>query len=398
MAVIVSLRDVPAPGDEAIASVAVRRSGAEQSNSSVIFGARAILKVYRRLEPGSHPELELGRYLRTAGFDDVPAVLGSMEYRHGDACYALAVLHELVPDAIDGWEHAKTETADYYARVTGRPASDAERLCPSGRLLDVARAPLPAPVLRVVGDYLAAARTLGEQTAALHRTLARGAGAALEPEPLRPEDVTRVVDGTRARTRRAFADLAALVPTLQPHAANRAGVLLSREAQVFARLDRASGRDLAITRTRCHQDYHLGQVLWTGSRYVLLDFEGEPARTDGGTAGEALAHHRRRRHAPLLQLCCVVGTLRLGRRATGTEQDADETWARLWEAAVGSTFLSAYLAATRDESFVPSDDDTLDELLGLLMLDKAVYELQYEINNRPDWLLVPVEGLIRILQ
>ena len=138
-------------------------------------------------------------------------------------------------------------------------------------------------------------------------------------------------------------------------------------------------------------------MLWTGSRYVLLDFEGEPARTMA---------ERRAKRSPITD---VAGMLRsysyaawsglfAWRRATGTEQDADETWARLWEAAVGSTFLSAYLAGTRDESFVPSDDDTLDELLGLLMLDKAVYELQYEINNRPDWLLVPVEGLIRILQ
>jgi trehalose synthase-fused probable maltokinase len=392
---IVSLRDAPAPDDEAIATVTVRRTGAEQSNSSVIFGTRAILKVYRRLEAGAHPELELGRYLQSAGFDDVPPVLGSMEYRQSDRCYSLAVLHGLVPDAIDGWEHAKAETAAYYARVKGRPAADAEAMTPHGRLLDAARAPLAAPVLRTVGDYLAAARTLGEQTATLHRTLARAAGQALEPEPMTRDDVALVVDAARTRGQRALAELAALVPSLGPHTAERALLLLERDSDLLGRLDRVLDRPMGVTRTRCHQDYHLGQLLWTGSRYAILDFEGEPARS---------LEERRAKRSPLTD---VAGMLRsysyaawsglfAWSKETSHDPDLHEPWARLWEAAVGSTFLSAYLAGTRDESFVPQDDDAFDDLLGVLMLDKALYELQYEINNRPDWVLVPIEGLIRL--
>jgi trehalose synthase-fused probable maltokinase len=392
---IVSLRDAPPPADEALATVAVRRTGAEQSNSSVIFGTRAILKLYRRLEAGAHPELELGRYLRAAGFEDVPPVLGSMEYwRDGESC-ALAVLHALVPEAVDGWEHGKAETADYYLRVADRPASEAETLCPAGRLLDAARAPLAAPVLRAVGDYLAAARTLGEQTAALHRTLARGAGTALEPEALTRDDLARAAESVRQRGRAAFAELAPRVPSLAPHAAARARELLARQPALFARLDRVEALQPSVTRTRCHQDYHLGQLLWTGSRYALLDFEGEP--------GRPLAERRAKR-SPLTD---VAGMLRsysyaawsglfAWSRATGGDRDAHEPWAVLWEAAVGSTFLSAYLSGTRDESFIPSDDEAFDDLLGLLMLDKALYELQYELNNRPDWIPVPVEGLLRL--
>lgn len=392
---IVSLRDAPPPADEAPASVAVARIGAEQSNSSVAFGGRAILKLYRRLEAGPHPELELGRYLRAAGFDDVPPVLGSMEYRReGESC-ALAVLHAFVPDAVDGWEHGKAETAAYYLRIAGRPASEAEALCPTGRLLDAARAPLAAPVLRAVGDYLAAARTLGEQTAALHRTLARGAGDALQPEPLTADDIARTAEDVRRRARLALAQLTARLPSLGAHAASRARELLARQAALFARVDRVEAARLEVTRTRCHQDYHLGQLLWNGSRYALLDFEGEPARP--------LADRRAKR-SPLTD---VAGMLRsysyaawsgffAWSRAAGGNQDAQEPWAVLWETSVGSTFLSAYLSATRDESFIPSDDDAFDDLLGALVLDKALYELQYELNNRPDWIPVPIEGLIRL--
>jgi trehalose synthase-fused probable maltokinase len=394
---VVSLRDAPAPGDEAIATVPVKRTGAEQSNSSVIFGTRAILKIYRRIEAGPHPELELGRYLRAAGFDDVPAVLGSMEYRRdGESC-ALAVLHALVPDAVDGWEHGKAETADYYLRVAGRPGEEAESLAPAGRLLDAAKAPLAVPVLRAVGDYLGAARTLGEQTATLHRTLARGAGQALEPEPLTHDDLVRTARSVRGRGRTAFTQLAERVPSLDAHAASRAQALLDRERALLDRLDRIEAARLDVTRTRCHQDYHLGQLLWTGSRYVLLDFEGEPARS--------LAERRAKR-SPLADVAGMVRSysyaawsgLFAWSKATGGDARAHEPWALLWESAVSSTFLSAYLGGTRDESFIPSDDDAFDGLLGLLMLDKALYELQYELNNRPDWLLVPVEGLITLAE
>ena len=146
---IVSLRDVPPPAGEALATIAVRRTGAEQSNSSVIFGSRAILKLYRRLDAGPHPELELGRYLRAAGFEDVPPVLGSMEYRRDGETHALAVLHALVPDAVDGWEHAKAETAGVLPPRSPAVRPPRPRRCaPPGRLLDVARAPLAPATMR----------------------------------------------------------------------------------------------------------------------------------------------------------------------------------------------------------------------------------------------------------
>jgi maltose alpha-D-glucosyltransferase / alpha-amylase len=372
----------------------VRRTGAEQSNSSMLFGAAAILKVYRRQEPGPHPELELGRFLNREGFAAVPAVLGSMEYAGDTGDCALAVLHALVPDATDGWEHALGQAAQYFARVGGRPAAGALELTPAGTLLEIAGQPLER-ARSVVGDYLDAAETLGRQTAALHLTLSHGSGDALRPEPLTAHDVAGVVEGTRARASRALALLASQ-RSRSGHAAERAVALIGRQPALFERLDALAAAPIQALRTRVHQDYHLGQLLWTGTRYVLLDFEGEPARPLG---------ERRAKRSPLVD---VAGMLRSYSYAAwsalfrwseqaGADSQQNEPWAALWESAAVSSFLAAYLADTRGAPFLPRDPAHLSALLDLFVLDKGLYELEYELNNRPDWLLVPIEGLLKIL-
>jgi maltose alpha-D-glucosyltransferase / alpha-amylase len=390
-----TLRDAPTVVQPPLADVTVQRSGAEQSNSSVIFGRASILKVYRRLEPGPHPELELGRFLRHAGFTDVPAVLGSMEYTSNGASCALAVLHALVPDATDGWEHALEHADQFFARVARRPVDEARawmapegsRSGQSGRVDAAAR--------ESIGAYLEAAGTLGRQTAALHLTLARGTGEGLAPEPMSAADLAALVDTTRARARAALALLAQRLP-IGGVAAERARALIAAQPRLFDRCDALAGLQLEAMKTRCHQDYHLGQLLWTGARYAVLDFEGEPARP--------LAERRRKR-SPLTD---VAGMLRsysyaawsglfAWSRAHG-EALAREPWATIWETAASDAFLSAYLEDTRGAPFIPPDDQQLCALLELLMIDKALYELDYELNNRPDWLAVPIEGLLRLLR
>jgi maltose alpha-D-glucosyltransferase/alpha-amylase len=149
-------------------------------------------------------------------------------------------------------------------------------------------------------------------------------------------------------------------------------------------------------KTRCHQDYHLGQLLWTGAKYVLLDFEGEPARP---------LSERRRKRSPLAD---VAGMLRSysyaawsGLFAWSRAHEADplerQPWATLWETSITAAFLSSYFADTHGAAFIPADDRELAGLLHVLVFDKALYELEYELNNRPDWLAVPIEGLLRLL-
>jgi maltose alpha-D-glucosyltransferase / alpha-amylase len=394
---VVSVRDVPSVVDSPLTDIPVRRSGAEQSNSSIIFGRASILKIYRRLEPGPHPELELGRFLRKVGFPDVPAVLGSMEYTTGLESSALAVLHALVPDSTDGWAHALEHVGQYYARVGSGPTDLARSLTPPGTLLALPHHDLAPAAREPIGAYLEAAHTLGHQTAALHLALARGTEEALAPQPITRDDVRTVVEGTRARAERALALLGTRAPLLAGHTAWRAHALLALRPALFARLDVLAAARFAATKTRCHQDYHLGQLLWRGTRYALLDFEGEPARS---------LTERRRKRSPLTD---VAGMLRSysyaawsGLFAWSRAHHADALerapWATLWETAVTAAFLSSYFADTHGASFIPADNTQLAGLLELLMLDKAVYELEYELNNRPDWLAVPLEGLLRLVR
>jgi maltose alpha-D-glucosyltransferase/alpha-amylase len=394
--IVETLRDAAPVVQPPLGRMTVRRSGAEQSNSSVIFDRTAILKVYRRLERGAHPELELGRFLRHAGFTDVPAVLGSMEYTTDDGSCALAVLHALVPDAVDGWEHALEHAGQYFARVSSHPVDRARAWMPAMGTHLVQGGRLDAAARESLGAYLDAARTLGRQTAALHLTLSRGSGEALAPEPMSAADLAALIESTRARARAALKLLTERMPA-SDSAAERARALIAGQAALFDRCDALAGMQLDVVKTRCHQDYHLGQLLWTGARYALLDFEGEPARP--------LAERRRKR-SPLTD---VAGMLRSysyaawsGLFAWSRAHRADplerEPWAALWEAAVGDAFLSAYLDDTRGAAFIPSDDRQLRALLELLMIDKALYELDYELNNRPEWVPVPTEGLLRLLR
>ena len=354
----------PPSCSEPLAHMAVRRSGAEQSNSSVIFGAASILKLYRRLEPGPHPELELGRFLRRAGFTDVPAVLGSMEYTSDVGSCALAVLHALVPDAIDGWEHALEHAGQYFARVApmARPSGARVDATGSERTSGTATASSPQRGRRSVLISTRLARS-ADQTAALHLTLARGTDEALAPEPMSAADLA-VARREHAGSRARGADAAGRAPALdRAQAAERARALIAAQSRLFERCDALAGMQLDVMKTRCHQDYHLGQLLWTGARYALLDFEGEPARP--------LAERRRKR-PPLTD---VAGMLRSysyaawsGLFAWSRAHRADalerEPWATLWETAVSDAFLDHYLDATRGAAFIPPDDRQLCGVAG----------------------------------
>jgi trehalose synthase-fused probable maltokinase len=372
-----------------IAALPVRRTGAEQSNSSVIFGTTSIFKLFRRIEPGPHPEIEVGQHLMKAGFTAAPAVHGTLEFAPTEgAPAAVGVLHALVPNEGDGWAHALRAVDAYFGRVeeelrTPGAAGSGEPAATRSRSL--------------VGAYLDAATTLGRQTAELHRALANPLGSVdFEPEPIDHADAARIAEGTRERARRALAQLAGRVSSLPETAAVRAQELIGAQPRLFDQLDAIATARIDAVRTRVHQDYHLGQTLWTGRDYVILDFEGEPLRP--------LADRRVKR-SPLTD---VAGMLRSYSytawtglfawcRRTGRDPAAEQMWALDWESTIAQAFMEAYRATAGDARFVPRDQAQFDQLLGALMLEKAVYELEYELNNRPDWMLVPIEGLLRLL-
>jgi maltose alpha-D-glucosyltransferase/alpha-amylase len=331
-----------------------RRLGTEQSNTSLAFGDRLMLKHFRRLAEGRNPEEEMTRFLtERARFPHTPRLAGHLEYRRPDGFMTtLAVVQELVSGARDGWE--------WMLAALGRVYAGARRS--SG-------GPTPERVRTLAGPTLAVLERLGTVTARLHAALASGASdPAFAPETITSVDVAAWSDAVRAQ-------LAAAQQTLGPGAP-------VGDLDVGPALDVLQSRQ----KIRHHGDLHLGQTLYreaTGD-VVIIDFEGEPLRT--------LAE-RRRKHAPLRD---VAGVLRsIDYAAVASQPPGLEHWAAAWGAEAARAFTAAYRATAGDASFLPASAAAFARALAVFELEKAAYEVVYEANHRPDWIGIPRRGLLR---
>jgi trehalose synthase-fused probable maltokinase len=348
-----------------LAVAQVERIAAEQSNTSVRFAEVAILKLFRRLEPGIHPELEIGRFLTETGFANTPQLLGWIELHPSNSDPAvLAVLQELIADATDGWSFVLQRLRDY-----ARPAA---ALLPETPMLDLAR-------------------QLGQRTAELHRAFAaQSEDPAFASEAVTPVTLRAWRDGARAMAASAIGALAQAAPGLPPATREQVDMVLARREQLLERIDTLLPERVDAVRTRVHGDFHLGQVLVANDDIFIIDFEGEPMRP---------LEERRGKQAPLRD---VAGMLRSFAYAAATirmELDAgpDNSWLDVWAAAMSATFLEAYRARIAGCPSLPTDPADVERLLQLFLLEKALYEVRYELANRPDWLGIPVAGVLGLL-
>ncbi len=362
------------------ADAAVSAMGVEQSNTSVIIDHRWILKVYRRVTEGPNPDVELARYLtERAGYTHVAAVGGGFAYQgRGREGGAFAMLQAFVPNEGDGWAFFEAQARRFLEAAT--PAETA----PSGddgswtRL--AATAPPPA-LVATAGPALTAARLLGTRTAEFHAALgAERRDPAFAPVPVTADDLQGRA-GDMAREAGEVLELLnqrlPLLPVAVRPLAHEVMAAGNRLITRFQRLARPREGTLAM---RIHGDYHLGQVLWTGDDFLLTDFEGEPLRP---------LHERRRKDTPLVD---VAGMLRsfayVAHAAAASSGGSVDPWVR---AATGA-FLAGYLETAGPHRLLPPGE-AVDVLLDALVLQKAFYELRYELNNRPDWVAIPLDGL-----
>ena len=317
--------------------------GAEQSNTSVVFGERLVLKAYRRLEAGVNPELELLRFLTRHGFANIAALSGWYEHAGRVMDATLGTLQAFVPGERDGWALALESLREG------------------------------------VEDFFARLRRLGEVTGAMHATLASDAAdPAFAPEEPSGETLGILVATIDEEIAAIFGDLPAR-PTVEP--------IATRGEEVRDHLRQLAGVGAPGRVIRQHGDYHLGQALWTGDDWVVLDFEGEPARS---------LPERRRKRSPLRD---VAGMLRSFAYASSVVvmDGAGPVPAAEWERRARHEFLAGYLPAAEAARILPPGQDSFEKLLALFELEKAVYELRYELDHRPDWVGVPVAGIIRLL-
>jgi maltose alpha-D-glucosyltransferase/alpha-amylase len=376
--------------------------GAEQTNSSVVFGSSIILKLYRRLEDGESLDVEIGRFLTERGFANTPAVLGWIDYVSDDRPpRTLATIQRFVLNEGDAWQLTLDELGAFFERAAaaGGPPPDARTDTRS--LLQHAVAPEAGTL---IGAFAEEARILGRRTAELHLALASDPDVpAFAPEPFTMFYQRSLYQSMRNLAGRVLRLLAARAPLLPDHVRERAAELIGGEARLLARFRRIIDHGVGGMRIRCHGDYHLGQVLFTGNDFVITDFEGEPIRP---------LSERRLKRSPLRD---VAGMLRSfhyavhaavrahadGGRAAATHAFGGfrlEPWARFWYATVATIFLDAYHAGAARARFLPSDPSETAVLLDAYLLEKAVYELGYELNNRPDWAAIPLEGLLELLR
>jgi maltokinase len=328
--------------DPALAAGPVRAMGAEQSNSSVVFDEQLVLKLFRRLESGINPELEMLRFLTARDYPNIAPLYGWYEYEGETLAATLAIAQRFVPGGTDGW--------------------------------DLALAEIPADT----DGFLQKLATLGTATARLHSVLATDAGdPAFSPEEPSAESVSLLKATLDEELERMFARL----PD-DPRVAPIAG--LEQEVRELIRLPSTTaigGRNIRI-----HGDFHLGQTLYTEDGWTLLDFEGEPARP---------LTVRRAKRSPLRDIASMLRSfsyaswaveLQLGQPApAGFEEQAREV------------FLSSYFDRV-EPTLLPTGEAQVQGLLAIFELEKALYELQYELDNRPDWVPIPVAGIARLVE
>ncbi|MHB8303209.1 MAG: maltose alpha-D-glucosyltransferase [Acidobacteriaceae bacterium] len=389
-----------------------RRSTAEQSNTSIIFGNQLIMKLFRHPEPGLNPDCEIGRFLtEQSHFSHIPPFGGSLEYvREGEAPTTLAMLQGLVSNQGDGWKWMLEELERYYESY-GKDSIPAEAV--SG--LELPDAPIgEARASNFACDHagvtLQAAAMLGRRTAEMHLALClspstEGASdAAFAAEPFSSEHLEVLKTAINDEATRAYALLRKGMSALPDDAVEIAALLLSRRTRTLEGLvGNSSGTPNSNPlnphgqRSRIHGDYHLGQVLRVKTDFVILDFEGEPART---------LEARRAKHSPLKD---VAGMLRSFNYAAWAalmkytarrpdDQAQLEPWAQLWDRSVSAEFLHAYRQTMATSDLAPAENSAFRSLLNLYLLEKAFYELVYEINSRPDWVKIPLMGIASLLQ
>jgi trehalose synthase-fused probable maltokinase len=377
-------RAEPAMAELPAAVLTPRFSPGEQTNSTIAFGDRALMKIYRQLTAGPNPELEMGLFLSAQPHPPpTPRVLGALAYEAaGEPPRSLGILHQFFANDGDAWSMTARELRDYFARVAEAPG-----------------AALAAPP---IGRFGALAETLGRRTGELHLALGRPgiAEADFQPEPLTADDRAAAIARVRAMLDDDLAALGRRRETLADGPRGLVERLLSPQSHERLRietlLERFGSQPIAAQKTRIHGDLHLGQVLVRGDDFVIIDFEGEPSRR---------LEERRGKSSPLRD---VVGMVRsfgyapeaVLRESVAADAEAQRTrvaCAEAWTRQVSRLYLAGYLATVAGAPFLPPAGPQLSLMLAFHELERVVYEIGYEIDNRPDWIDIPLRGLARLV-
>jgi len=383
----------------------IKRVRTEQSNSSLLIAEPGmansfVLKLFRHLEPGVNPDFEICRHLRNvSGFEHVPAVAGLMEYRPFDQpeFFTFALMQEFIANQGDGWTYTVDEFRRFYDRAHTN-VSLLEKVTTDKKVKQLIDQDIPAQMYELLGLYLKDANTLGRRTGELHAALAaQTKPAAFHPEVMTKDDLIEFSFAIKKSIDRILNQLDRQLSILPDEVRPGAVKLRAMQPTILRFVDRMPTIRSKVLKLRCHGDLHLGQTLYKDGDFIIFDFEGEPAKP--------LAE-RRQKSPPLRDVAGMLRSFSYAAYASlflfthNRPEDYDRMlpWLKALEKWVSVSFLNGYLGAAQAHNFVPRDRDDFFRLLLPFVVDKAFYEIVYELDNRPDWIRVPINSLLDFLQ
>ncbi|MBF0318856.1 MAG: maltose alpha-D-glucosyltransferase [Nitrospirae bacterium] len=376
---------------------------ADQSNSSMLYEKKLILKLFRKLDEGINPDIEMIRFIceKTPAQDEnVPFCLGSVEYRRTGQPEPIFIgnLQRYVQNEGDAWSYTMGNITRYYENILSSGSNVSEIKTIHKSLLDVCQETIPDILTEFIGiRYIEMAGRLGKTTAELHLTLAsHNNNPDFTPEPFGTHYQRSLYQSMQNMAKRNFELLRRALKHLPDTVKEVALNVLNYEKEVLRVFKTIVEMKITATRIRIHGDYHLGQVLCRGNEFVIIDFEGEPLRS---------LSERRLKRSPLRDVASMIRSFHyvpysaLSKTSVFTQKDIDELtpWANLWYFYMSGVFLNSYMDKVNGAEFMPAERTELESLLRIFLLDKAVYELGYELGNRPEWVSVPLRGITGLL-
>jgi maltose alpha-D-glucosyltransferase/alpha-amylase len=373
---------------------------AEQSNTSVLYEDKLYLKLFRNLKEGDNPDREITQFLtERMGFQYIPPFAGNIEYRQpGLEPIVIGLLQGFIQCQGDAWTLTLDSLGRYFEQVLSRVREIPEVPKAPASIFDIDQTSMPPLLQEVVeGHYLEMVALLGKRTGEMHLALSSSTDERdFAPEPFSLLYQRSVYQSMRGLTRQVFQLLKKNRRTLPKEVIEKAEKILNLEEKIIDQFKMILQKKFSTMKIRIHGDYHLGQVLFTGKDFIIIDFEGEPARP---------LSERRIKRSPLRDVAGMVRSFHyaayfaLLREARIRPEDIPvlEPWADLWYRYASAIFFKSYLDPVKDAPFIPKENEELKTMLKVFLLEKAVYELGYELNNRPEWVIIPLRGIKDIM-
>jgi maltose alpha-D-glucosyltransferase / alpha-amylase len=372
--------------------------GIEQSNTSMKYGESLCMKLYRKIDTGTAPEIEMCRKLTDqTNFRNLPFYLGSLAYnRNYREQYSLGILQNFVPNEGDGWQLSLDHVLRYYEDVLSRTSKGI--VPPELPMLSGSSVLLPGIMHELVGEfYLEMVEKLAERTAEMHIALASlDTEDDFAPEPFTTLYQRSIYQAMTEQVKRSMIFLREAKYSLPKELEVIAQELIDREQEILEQFEPVRREKIDTVKIRIHGDYHLGQVLYTGNDFVILDFEGEPARS---LSERKIKRSVYRDLTGMLRSFDYAARNVLQHSASVRPEDRAtlEPWADLWSFHIGQHFIDVYTEKTKEMNLIPQDARQRELLLRAYLMNKAIYELNYELNNRPDWAAIPMNGILRLI-